>query len=83
MAIQNEYETYTQVPIYRQKWFFFASIIIPVSTLVILLTGNVYYKNKDGVQCLNRELRLVLTAFMTVFSINFLWAVSPLFGFSS
>lgn len=45
-----KYATYDQVPFFRRQWFFWLSWLIfaPVA-LVILLSGNVYYKKKGVV----------------------------------
>lgn len=58
---------YSDLPWYRKRWFIFTSflIFIPV-TVLILLTGDMYAKRKEGVYVLSKNRKLLLIAICAI-----------------
>jgi hypothetical protein len=62
--------THSKVPFYRSYWIFAAIYLIlpPIIGLVILFTGNIYKKQKDGQQLpIKSREKLILTVLAFIF----------------
>jgi len=70
----QRYTSYDQVPFYRKQWFFwsmamfnFLVILNPVA-IVLLVSGDVYYKKKGEVKSFGIAVRIVLGIILLLFN---------------
>jgi len=72
-----KYKTYDEVPFFRKQWFFWLSwfIFAPVA-LVILFSGDVYYRKKEEVVSFGTANKVVGALFCLIWIIRVYVAVT-------
>lgn len=57
-----KYSSYTEVPVFRRQWFFWLSLLFCPITLLIVLTGDVYYQRNNEIKVFGITNRIVIGA---------------------
>ena len=70
------YATYDQVPTHRKQWFFWLTwfLLAPIA-IMILITGDVYYRKKGEVRAFGPANRIVAMIIGLLWSIGFINAI--------